>query len=912
MSRQPNPNMMATASLQALTAAALCLPGLVLNPAQATEQEATFSYGHYQEGHRNLYGATSDFNPVEVESLLGSSQFKLTDRTKLSFNYEQDTWGGATPVTSMPLAFGGNGGFSGSNNMVSGATPLVARPQVLFDNDLNPVEAIIVDGTESYQRNTQVVDTLSLASPETRKQGSFNLAYEGDAATVEAGGGVSVEDDYVSGFGNVNSSWNFNQKRTTVTTGLSYTHSNTYAIMDHDASAYISRDKTYDPVTVNANNDAINVHGTRQDWSTSLALTQILNKNALLETSLGYTRSTGYMENPYKAVAVAFIDPLTQDQCSQAALGLLCGEVKSLLEQRPDARDQWTGNLRYVQHISPLDAAVHLGYRIFSDDWGIMSHTFEADWVQPLGNGWTFTPRVRYYSQASADFYTPYLKTMQATESNVYDNSGREIYIDSNNPNNGISYIYDADNGVYVDNQGNDVSDAVSNGNLSLENKTQSFDRNKLPKHFSSDYRLAGYGAISGGVTLSKQFAKGVGLDLGFEYYSHQSALQLGGNNANSFNDFDAWSATATLKVDLAAVSLANAGQGSHAHHHHHQHGAHAPAGVMFDHLLPKAGDMMVGYRYMYGSQGGDMLHGTHTIGNQALVGRGCGPNPCFVAPETMSMDMHMLDLMYAPTDWLTLMLMPQFMNMSMTMERLRSSEYDSLADNNVGNTSGEAISGHIPHHLQNGHETGGFGDLGMYALVKLFDNGSHHVHIATGLSAPTGDVNIELRRNHQVDGGFIHYGMQLGSGTWDFKPSLTYTGHWADFSWGTQANGTLRMEAKNQSGYALGDMLQATAWGGYNLTPWLTASVRGVYTLQGRVKNQFDGLIEQFGPMDYPSNYGGRYWDVGFGLSAMVLTGDLMGNRLSVEWLQPVEDYAYGYQLERNGALTATWAYAF
>ena len=95
---------------------------------------------------------------------------------------------------------------------------------------------------------------------------------------------------------------------------------------------------------------------------------------------------------------------------------------------------------------------------------------------------------------------------------------------------------------------------------------------------------------------------------------------------------------------------------------------------------------------------------------------------------------------------------------------------------------------------------------------------------------------------------------MQLGSGTWDFKPSLTYTGHMDQFSWGAQANGTVRMEAKNKSGYSLGDMFQATAWGSYNLSNWLTASVRGVYTLQGGLNGKFNGLINQFGPMDYPA----------------------------------------------------------
>jgi hypothetical protein len=219
---------------------------------------------------------------------------------------------------------------------------------------------------------------------------------------------------------------------------------------------------------------------------------------------------------------------------------------------------------------------------------------------------------------------------------------------------------------------------------------------------------------------------------------------------------------------------------------------------------------------------------------------------------------------------------------------------------------------------------------VGMYALFKLFDNGIHHLHTTAGFSAPTGDVNIELRRNHAIDGGFIDYGMQLGSGTWDFKPSVTYTGHINDFSWGAQVNGTVRMESRNKSGYALGDLFQTTVWGSYNLTNWLTASVSGVYTLQGAIKGQFMGSngqffnpinpdgtqtqssILKFGPQDYPNNYGGRYWDVGFGLSATVPSGDFAGNRVAVEWLQPVYTNVNGYQLDRDGTLSATWGVGF
>ncbi len=298
----------------------------------------------------------------------------------------------------------------------------------------------------------------------------------------------------------------------------------------------------------------------------------------------------------------------------------------------------------------------------------------------------------------------------------------------------------------------------------------------------------------------------------------------------------------------------------------------------------------------------------------------GCGNNTCYLAPDSMAMHMHMLDLMVAPTDWLTLMLMPQFMDMNMSMRPLTDEYVD----------FGHDLNGHFNHHLQNGHETGGIGDLGMYALFKAFDNGVHHLHVTAGFSAPTGDVDTQLRRNHHVDGGFIHYGMQLGSGTWDFKPSLTYTGQIEQLSWGAQASGTLRMENTNKSGYALGDIFQATAWGGYQLTPWLTATVRGLYTTQSGISGEYpdvnsddsgnpninlDGSptsIIKFGPMDYPKNYGGKFWDVGFGLSAAVPSGAFAGNTLSVEWLQPVYTNVNGYQLDRDGALSFTWGYGF
>jgi len=92
----------------------------------------------------------------------------------------------------------------------------------------------------------------------------------------------------------------------------------------------------------------------------------------------------------------------------------------------------------------------------------------------------------------------------------------------------------------------------------------------------------------------------------------------------------------------------------------------------------------------------------------------------------------------------------------------------------------------------------------------------------------------------------------------------------------------------------------------------WLSASARGVYTTQGEIDGEFDGPHEDSIPLDFPANYGGQYWDVGFGLSAVVPIGDFKGNRLSVEWLEPVEDNVNGFQLEREGTLSVSWSVKF
>ena len=896
-------------SLSALTTAALVLPVLLQTTAHAAEEDSVdFQYSHYQEGKRDIYGSglngieklPQNLNPIEVDSVHGSGRFTLTDRIKFAFNYTQDTWSGATPIGTAPALSGGNNPIfnrdsEGKVIAITGASPLAGAgaglSPLFFSRNLkniypavyDPSQDIYVPGTQ----NNQLTDVLSYASPETRNQGDFQLSYGWDEAALDIGGGISVENDYESSFANLGGRLDFNQKKTAFNWGVSYTNSDTFATLDPDglpffdttaydnsqfitddggktifiepqvAAGYVESNWVFDEAQSTINRTAM-LHGNRQDWGSQLGLTQVLGKDALLSLNLNYTRSTGYLANPYKVVYghTVFFKP-GQELGEEV---LYTGNGGAFLEIRPDERNLFNWHLGYDHYIEPLDAALHFDYSFAHDDWGINAHTFEADWVQPLGAGWTVTPRIRYYSQSSADFYTT-----------------------------GIFQTFEGD------------------FNSGVFQQTSYF-----PKFYSSDQRLSGFGTLSGGVTVNKQFAKGVSLETGFEYYTHQGNLKLGGGGEQDFADFDYWVANAALKVNLGAL---DAGGGSHDGHGEHHHHSNSPAGVMFDHTLPKAGDFMVGYRYMRSQQAGDLLFGSHPVSIDTVRAEGCNGKECAVTPDFMAMNMHMLDLMYAPTDWLTLMLMPQWMDMNMTM---------------TPNPNVQLTGGHGGHSAAHAHQTGGIGDFGAYALFKAFDNPNHHLTLSLGGTAPTGDVDIVLRKTsvNPVDDQLIHYGMQLGSGTWDFKPALTYTGNMDNFLWGAQANATVRLEGKNESGYRLGDIFQGSVWGGYNWTNWLATTVRGVYTWQDRIHGAIrpsqaqvtdpnTGELVPFvpqhiGPFDFPGNYGGQFVDLGLGVNVTVPSGAFQGNTLKFEWLQPLHTDYNGYQLDRDYTLNFTWGYGF
>ena len=832
--------------LRALTAAALALPGLAHSRAFASEADHfNFSYGRYQESNRDLHGIRSLYDPIEVDSFLTGGRITPLDRLHLDVGYLQDTWSGATPITTAPFVLGGN--HPTDPDGISGATPFL-QGDLFLDSERRPL-AVDAFG-EVLGVDTKLVHTLSSASPETRRQGDFELGYAWDTIELDLGGGLSSERDFDAAYVALGGALELAEKRTRLALDASYTHGDTHAVLDHDAVPYLDVSGEANRVEIDPDDGDWKLGGTRHDVSTQLGVTQILTRDTRLDARLGFLNSEGYLANPYKLVSVAFIDP---EQQFLAPPGGSFAQVRALVEKLPDERRQLTAGAQLVHYVEAARAALNVAYGFSHDDWGIDAHTLEASWGQPLPFGFLITPRIRYYTQSAADFYEPYLVSDQAY----------------------VTIVSDPDTGEII--------------------SLTPFDHALLPDHYSSDQRFSAFGALGGGVGLSRRFARGVTLSADFEYYAHRGDLRPGGGSGD-YSDFDFYTFGAGLRLDSDALHALGFGffdgatrdEGAHAGHA----GSPPPAGVLLGHMLRSAGSVEVGLRYQFTRQSGDMLHGTSNAGDPAIVANACQATPCRTAPDRMDMNMFMLELMIAPTDWLNLMLMPQFVDMSMRPRLLDGAEPDV--------------------HGTHSHSTGGVGDVQSFALIDLFSGEDQRVHLGLGLSAPTGDVDLELRRTHQQERGKTHHSMQLGSGTWDFLPSLTYTGERGRWSWGAQAGGVVRLESANSSGWAPGNGFQSTVWGTLGISDWLFGSLRGVYAWQDEISGGVGSLHGEGDPQDFPDNYGGHFFDLGFGLGVRVARGYLAGNALRVEWLQPIVQDVNGYQLERLGTLFAIWSVEF
>jgi hypothetical protein len=249
------------------------------------------------------------------------------------------------------------------------------------------------------------------------------------------------------------------------------------------------------------------------------------------------------------------------------------------------------------------------------------------------------------------------------------------------------------------------------------------------------------------------------------------------------------------------------------AHGGHVHNAPYAPVGVMGDHQHG-AGEWMMSYRYMRMEMDGNR-DGTSELSPLEISGdfanvTGVGPGTLRIVPTEMSMEMHMLGGMYAPTDYLTLMVMGNYLT--------RDMDHVTFAGGNADLQIGEFTT-----------KTSGWGDTKVAGLFKVHEGAQSSVLAKVGLSLPTGSLDEEddiLDPTGATPTIRLPYAMQLGSGTYDFEPAITYSGHEGQFGWGAQYSAVIRL-GENDESYTLGDKHSVSMWGSYGWNDNVRNSLR-------------------------------------------------------------------------------------
>lgn len=297
---------------------------------------------------------------------------------------------------------------------------------------------------------------------------------------------------------------------------------------------------------------------------------------------------------------------------------------------------------------------------------------------------------------------------------------------------------------------------------------------------------------------------------------------------------------------------------------------SHAPLGVMGDHTH-EAGEFMLSYRYMHMSMEGNRS-GTDSISTQRVL------QDFMVAPTSMDMDMHMLGGMFAPNDWLTLTLMIPFLDLSMEHQTRMGSTFST--------------------------KSSGLGDIRVGGLVRLLDEAEQRVHCNLATSLPSGEIDERGDTPMGADQK-LPYPMQLGSGTVDLLPGLTYLGQNDNTSWGAQMLGTVRL-GENSNDYTLGNRLEGSLWGAYLLDSNVSSSLRLHWESWGNVTGADPDLNPMMVPTARPQSRGGERLDLGVGINFYVPSGTLRSLRIAVEFLVPMYQDLNGPQLENDWSLVS------
>lgn len=216
---------------------------------------------------------------------------------------------------------------------------------------------------ESVDGQPRVI--MSGASIEdTRTEVSVTTRYYYDRGNAGLNYTRSDEDDYESDAVSLDGSFNSADGMTTYSAAIS--------------ASFDEIDPTVGRFPTNTTGDDKDI---RSAW---VGVTRIVSRRALVRFGLSYTYRDGFLTDPYK-----------------------------WRDNRPDQRKEWVFSAGYRHFFEGPNAALHLDYRYFDDDWDVVSHSVELGWHQNIGPDLKLVPFGRYYTQDEAKFFSTVADTSE-------------------------------------------------------------------------------------------------------------------------------------------------------------------------------------------------------------------------------------------------------------------------------------------------------------------------------------------------------------------------------------------------------------------------------------------------------------------------------------------------------------------
>ena len=317
---------------------------------------------------------------------------------------------------------------------------------------------------------------------------------------------------------------------------------------------------------------------------------------------------------------------------------------------------------------------------------------------------------------------------------------------------------------------------------------------------------------------------------------------------------------------------------------------SHAPISVMGDHTHKKK-EVMFSYRFM-NMQMGKLFNNNKKLSKDTVMsapnGASDGSGSYMNAPKSMSMDMHMFGMMYAPSNRITLMLMNSFLKKEMTQQRMRMAGGANFDVNSSG-----------------------FGDFKASALITLLNETNWENSFLLGVSLPTGSID-KRGRTPASSNTRLGYGMQNGTGTYDTYFLINNLNTIDKFKIGEQIYFKVPASENNSKGYKYGKEFDANLWMSYRILNELSGSVKFTYNYKDKMSGSDNEMNKRMSPAMDSYNQGFQKFTLGIGLNFINHENFLKNNRLGLEFLVPIHQKYNGIQMGERYKIVLGWQYAF